>query len=139
MAISKWNQRLDTFKKNAHPETVLMVDGQAELIRIAAAWRNTEVARARRLTKFSGQTESEVWAWLWENALYDRAALLARIPNANARTAKNLDALMANRVLYPDGTLNMFVERYLRERVVRLFSPSVRRRTKDAAVCTTNA
>ena len=55
------------------------------------------------------------------------AALLARIPNAKAGTQTNLEALIANRVLYPDGTANGFVERYLKERVVKLFSQTLRK------------
>ncbi len=60
--------------------------------------------------------------------------LLLVIPNANARTEKNLDALIAGRVLYPDGTLNTFIERYLRDRVVKLFSASTRRQQETEAL-----
>ncbi len=84
-----------------------MVAGRAELIRIAVAWRNSEVDRARRLTMLRSQSKAETWSWLWGNTRYDKAQLLARIPNANARTEKNIDALIANRVLYP-------MERFIR-------------------------
>jgi hypothetical protein len=132
MARNVWLERLDAFKKSERPEVVLMVAGQAELMRIAVTWMHTDVTRARRLTKLRGASESEVWSWLWENAQYDREGLLARIPSA-AGTEKNLAALIANRVLYPDGTLNSFVERYLKERVVKLFAPSTRKRTRGVA------
>jgi len=133
MATSRWNDRLNAFKENAHPEAVLMVAGQTELMRIAVAWKQTEATRARRMTKLGGNSEADVWRWLWENARYDRTALLCRIPNATERTEKNLDALIANRVLYPDGTLNSYVERYLKERVIKLFAPSTRRRAQGVA------
>ena len=133
MARGEWSERLEVFKNDAHPEAVLMVAGQAELMRIALAWKQAEVTCARRLTKLQGSSEADVWSWLWENTRYDRKTLLGRIPNATARTDKNLDALIANRVLYPDGTTNSFVERYLKERVVKLFAQSIRKRTKGAA------
>ena len=28
---------------------------------------------------------------------------------------------LANQIIYPDGTVNSYVERYLRERVIKLF------------------
>ena len=40
--------------------------------------------------------------------------------------------LIGNRVLYPDGTVNSFVQRYLRDRVLKLFEPKVKiQKTKD--------
>ena len=133
MARNVWLEGLDAFKKSERPEVVLMVAGQAELMRIAVAWMQTDVTCARPLTKLRGASESEVWSWLWENARYDREGLLARISSAAARTEKSLAALIANRVLYPDGTLNSFVERYLKERVIKLFAPSTRKRTRGVA------
>jgi len=62
---------------------------------------------------------------------YSRKDLLARIPLSDSRTPGDFDALVANRVLYPDGTLNSFVERYLRERVLTIFKG--RRRTSRHA------
>jgi len=132
MVTSNWNKRLNAFKRDGHPEVVLMVAGQVELTRIALAWKQTEVTRARRATKLRASSEAEVWSWLWENARYDRAALLGRIPNSTARTERNLNALIANRVLYPDGTINPFVERYLRDRVFKLFAESIRELGKDS-------
>ncbi len=133
MATGKWDEHLGRSKESVGPEVVLMVAGHAELMRIALAWKQTEVARARRLTQFRGCSESDVWSWLWENARYDRASLLARIPNATAKTERNLDALIASRVLYPDGTISPFVERYLKECVVKLFARSIRKQGRGAA------
>jgi len=116
-----WLRRLKEFKEREEPEAVLMVAGDPELMRIVVAWTQTTVARARRLTRLPGASEVDGWVWLWENARFDREELLARIPNGRAKTQVNLDALIANRVLYPDGTVNRFVERYLKERVLKLF------------------
>ena len=133
MRTNAWQEKLKVFKEDERPEAVLMVAGQGELMRIAVAWTHTEVTRARRLTRRRGDSETDVWRWLWENVRYERAELLARIPNATSRTEKNLDALIANRALYPDGTVNAFVGRYLKERVVKLLAQSIRKRGKGAA------
>ena len=133
MSARKWNEALAAFKQEENPEVVLMVAGQAELMRIVIAWENVAVTRLRCMSNLNGQHEDEIWSWLWENTRFDRAALLRRIPNSNARTGKNLDALIACRVLYPDGTINAFVRRYLKQRVFRLFSPLMRRKDRSVA------
>jgi hypothetical protein len=41
-----------------------------------------------------------------------------------------LKPLIGNRIIYPDGTVNSFVERYLRERVVKLFEAKPKKSVK---------
>jgi hypothetical protein len=45
---------------------------------------------------------------------------------------RKLKPLVGNRVLYPDGTVNSFVQRYLRERVLKLFDTKPRKPAKSA-------
>ncbi len=48
-----------------------------------------------------------------------------------ARALENkLRKLINNRIIYPDGTVNSFVQRYLREQVVRLFDPKLKKAAK---------
>ncbi len=48
-----------------------------------------------------------------------------------ALVERKLKPLIGNRVLYPDGTVNSFVQRYLRERVLKLFDAKTARPTKS--------
>jgi len=128
-----WLNRLNAFKEKEEPAAVLMVAGAPELIRIVLAWTQTTVIRCKRLKKLSGESEDDCWAWLWENTCFEREKLLARIPNVNAKTQANFDALVANRVLYPDGTANSYVDRFLKERVLTLFARARQRGMKGAA------
>jgi hypothetical protein len=48
------------------------------------------------------------------------------------KAARKFEALVANRVLYPDGTVNSFVQKYLQDRVLTLFK--IRRPMRDTAV-----
>ena len=131
MRKNRWNNALERFKAEERPEAVLLVAGQPELARIAVTWTQIPTQQKAKCTKLLTKEEHEVWAWLWENTHFDKARLLS-IPNASSRTEKNVAALIAGRILYPDGTLNSFVERYLRELVVRLFTPSQRMRQRAA-------
>ena len=120
MRRSAWLDKLNGFKDNEKPEAVLLVAGNSELTRIVVAWTNTDVSRARKLTKCKGSDDENVWHWLWENARYSREELISKSGVAEAIFENKLNALIGNRVLYPDGTINAFVKRYLRSKVLRL-------------------
>jgi hypothetical protein len=119
MKQDPYHTLLQSFKDEETPETILLVAGSGELTRISVAWTSVETKRNRKLSPQRGDTPSELWDWLWRNTEFSRDAFLARIPCAGAKTARNLDTLVANRVLYPDGTVNRFLQQYLRSRVIR--------------------
>jgi CheY-like chemotaxis protein len=77
MSNDLWRYTLNEFKEDEQPEAVLMMAGDPELMRIVVAWTRTSVNRARRLSKYSGESEEERWMWLWENARFDREKFLA--------------------------------------------------------------
>jgi len=110
---------LQSFKDEETPETILLVAGSGELTRIAVAWTSVETKRVRRLSPRRGEASSERWNWLWQNTEFSREAFLTRIPGAGPKTGRNFDSLVANHVLYPDGTVNCFLQQFLRGQVIR--------------------
>lgn len=78
MKEALYAQRLAWFKENERPEAVLLVVDSPERIKIVVAWTNLEVRRAEKLTELEGESESEVWEWLWENTGYSRAELMEK-------------------------------------------------------------
>ncbi len=58
-----------------------------------------------------------------EEARYSWAELLDKIGISISETGleSKLKPLIGNRILYPDGSVNSFVQRYLRDRVLKLF------------------
>ena len=116
-----WARWLEHFKKHEKPEVVLMFPGSAELTRIVVAWTGVSVARKKRPSACRDVEEDATWNWLWENVEYSKDEFPRRIPGATRATEQRFAALIANRVLYPDGTMNSFVEKYLKERVLTLF------------------
>lgn len=121
MRIDLWTTRLAEFKRHEKPETVLILSGSAELTRIAAAWSGMSVVRKRKLSPYVQADEDATWRWLWENTDYSMEELLLRLPVSPEKTKRNFAALVANHVLYPDGTVNSFVQRFLHEKVLNLF------------------
>lgn len=120
---------LEQFKSNEQPESVLMVVGNAALIRIILCWASVEIKRVENSKTCKATGDEARWAWLWSKVSYSRDDLLARIPAAGSRTEKALDALIANRILYPDGTINSYVQRYLHQRTLQVFGASLGNRS----------
>ncbi|MBI4285960.1 MAG: hypothetical protein HY670_08725 [Chloroflexi bacterium] len=124
-------EKLQQFKRNEKPEAVLVIADNQELIKIIIAWTNLEVSRADKLTELARESENEVWEWLWQNTRFDLAELKAKtgVPYSESVLDGKLKPLIGNRVIYPDGTANSFVLRYLRERVLKLFEAKPKRLT----------
>jgi hypothetical protein len=122
-------EKLAHFKENEKPEVVLLIADDLDLIKIVVAWTNTPVVHAQKPSPLHGDSESEVWEWLWRNAVYSREELAAKSALSEYGFEKKMTPLIGNRVLYPDGTANSFVQRYLRERVLKLFEAKPKRPT----------
>ncbi len=131
MKKNLWSNRLDTLKRQEKPETVLVIAGSAELTRGVVAWMGIQTERKKRLSACEDTDGESLWRWLWENAVFPEAWFYSRIPGCRKKAEQNFAALVANRVLYPDGSINGFVERYLREKVLALFG--IAKRDKPAA------
>ena len=116
-----YEEKMGWFKENEKPEVVLFMGEDSTLTKIALAWTNTTTKRSQKLSPLQSDSESEVWNWLWENTTFSRQDLLTRSGVFEHGFDARLAILIGNRILYPDGTLNSFVQRFLREKVLRLF------------------
>ena len=130
-----YTEKLASFKQNERPEAVLLVADNPERIKLVVAWSNLDVKRAETLTELRGESENEVWEWLWENTKYSRAELKEKIgvPLSELSLEIKMRPLIGNRVLYPDGRVNSFVQRYLREQVLKLFEAKPKRPARKAS------
>ena len=113
--------KLNWFKRNEKAEAVLVVADEPRLVKIAVAWPNIAVRTRTPLSQLKGDTPLEVWQWLWANAEFSCDELLEISDAVPFNFRESLARLIANRVLYPDGTLNGSVQRYLRRRALSLF------------------
>ena len=128
MSKSKFKDALDWFKEKEQPDAVLLVASHKDYINIASAWMHISVRRRRRLTKTTGTAEAHKWHWLWENVRFSRVSLRQKSAVPEKRFEERLNTLIVNRVLYPDATINSFVRRYLREKVLRLLGVDAKTR-----------
>ena len=132
MIENLYAEKLAWFKQNERPEVVLLLADNLERIRIVVAWTNLDAKHAEKLTRLKGESEKEVWDWLWENTRYSKKELIEKtgIPLSESGLDSKMRSLIGNRILYPDGTINSFVQRYLREQVVKLFEAKSKRPVK---------
>ena len=125
--------KLEWFKQNEKPEVVLVVADSPELIKIVIAWTNTAVGQTENPSPVSSKSENVIWEWLWANATFSEEELIAKSGQGRYSFDQKWKKLVGNRILYPDGTVNSFVQRYLRERVLSLFSTRPKKRHNTAA------
>ena len=132
MGDELFTQRLQRFKQNENPEAVLLVADEPELTKIVVAWTSLDVRPVVKPSRFQGESERDVWDWLWANAHYSTDDLAERSSLTAPLVKRKLKPLIGNRVLYPDGTVNSFVQRYLRERVLKLFDTKPRKPARSS-------
>lgn len=130
MSDDTFAEKLEWFKQNEKPEVVLLIADNAQLIRIAVAWTNTTVKRAKNPGKPPDVSEAELWDWLWKHAQYSRKELIQKSSLSEYGFDHKMRTLIGNRVLYPDGTVNSYVQRYLREKVLKLFEAKPKKTPK---------
>jgi hypothetical protein len=125
-------EKLAYFKQNEKPEVVLLIADNPEPTKIIIAWTNINVERINELSPLSNDSEREIWKWLWQNTKYSLTELKekADISMADYVLENKMKPLIGNRILYPDGTINSYVQRYLKERVIKLFEAKTKRPVK---------
>lgn len=130
MEYDRFEEKLARFKESEKPEVVLVIADDPERTKIVVAWTNIAVTQSDKLTELDSEFEGEVWDWLWRNTCYSRQELITKSTVPAYGFDDKLAALVGNRLLYPDGTINTFVQRYLREKVLKLFDGKPKRATK---------
>jgi hypothetical protein len=129
-----YTEKLNWFKQNEKPEAVLMIANNPELIKIIVAWTNLKVKTADKVPELIGESENEVWDWIWRNSIFSLTELKTNtgVPYSESVLEQKMKPLVGNRILYPDGTVNSFVQRYLRSEIAKLFEARTKKPAKSA-------
>jgi len=128
MAEDIFAQKLQWFKENEKPEVVLLLADSPALTKMLIAWTTTRVTRVEEPPPFNDTSENGVWDWLWANARFSKEELFAKSGLPPHKLEEKLAGLITNRIIYPDGTIHSFVQRYLRQQVVALLDPKAKGR-----------
>jgi hypothetical protein len=125
-------EKVNWFKQNEKPETVLLVADNPDRIKLVIAWTNLTIEQSKNLTTLDDDSENNVWEWLWQNTKYSKTELKEKSDIPSEIVLENrMKPLIGNRVIYPDGTVNSYVQRYLREQVVNLFGTKLKKPMKS--------
>ena len=124
-----YQDKLEWYKQNEKPEVVLLIADDKERTKLLVAWTNTACTRSSKITELSKDSEDDVWQWLWDNTKFSLKELMTKSAISEFKLNKQLQFLIGNRIIYPDGTINSFVQRYLREKVLKLFDAKPKRVT----------
>lgn len=127
MANALFTEQLQRLKRDERPEVVLLVADDPALMKIAVAWASLDVRPAEEPMDPPDELDRKAWDWLWANVEYSVDELAEKSGLTATLVERKLRPLIGNRILYPDGTVNSFVQRYLRERVLKLFEAKPKR------------
>jgi hypothetical protein len=129
--VDNFTDKLVWFKQNEKPETVLLIADNPDRIKLVIAWTNCLIKRSENITELNGQSENEIWEWLWDNIDYSKSELKEKGDIASEIVLENrMKPLVGNRIIYPDGTISSYVQRYLRDQVVKLFEIKLKKPAK---------
>jgi hypothetical protein len=132
MSESLYMEKLNWFKQNEKPEAVLLIADNPDRIKLVIAWTNSNIEQSKNLTTLDGESDNNIWEWLWENTNYSKTELKEKSDILSAIVLENrMKPLIGNRIIYPDGTVNSFVQRYLRGQVAKLFEVKPKKATKS--------
>jgi hypothetical protein len=110
MSESLYTEKLIWFKQNEKPEKVLLIADNPDRIKLVIAWTNSNIEQSKNLTTLDGESENNIWDWLWENTKYSKTELKEKgyIPS-EVVLENRMRPLIGNRIIYPDGTINSYV------------------------------
>jgi hypothetical protein len=125
-------EKLAWFKQNEKPEVVLLLADEPERFKLVIAWTNVQTSVANDLTELNDASENKTWEWLWENTIYSLSELKDKtgVSFSPLVLENKMRLLIGNRIIYPDSTMNSYVQRFLRGKVVTLFDNNVRNKTR---------
>jgi hypothetical protein len=127
---------LASFKQTERPEVVLAVVDDMAAAKVLLAWTHTLVRTRRPISRCRSTDPESQWRWLWRHTRYSLRDLAARSGQSIPDLRRLMATLSGNRVLYPDGTLNQYAQRYLRKKVVEVFDTKASRgRRQPATSC----
>lgn len=99
-------------KANEHPDVVLLVADNTNAQRLLVSWKNLP----RSFKKCKSEPASVDEAWKQVEFDLEQWAKIAYVLPGIAREIVNM--LIANHLVYPDGSMNEFVQKYLNSLVI---------------------
>ena len=120
-------QKLAEFKSAEKPEVVLLLADDPDLVRIMVAWMNAAASPTKNTTRPPKDNDENLWwYWLWRNTNFSSFEVMEKASYFGHAFDRKFQTLVGNRILYPDATVNSFAQRYLREKVLKLFQIKTR-------------
>lgn len=129
MSTNYFMDKLKFFKENEKPEVVLLIADDEKLIKLIIAWTNTNIIYNNNIDEPDFEDEIEIWDWLWSNIEFSIEEIQLK-SSLSMNIEHRLNFLIGNKAIYPDGTMNTFIQRYLRDKVLKYFNTDSKKVTK---------
>ena len=107
---------IEQANENEHPDVVLLISDNPDAHRMLVSWKNLPK------NNHDDKQKPVNLEYVWRNIDFDieQWASIARVHTGLAKDISKM--LIANNLIYPDGTLNQFVQKFLNSLVIARIS-----------------
>lgn len=110
--MSSFGEVLKDFKQSEEPENIMPLVDDASLRNGVVAWKSV-VIKNKKASDCPYKDDTSRWNWMWSQVEYD-AAYFGVVAGVKVQEGRNLlDRLIGLRLIYPDGTVNVYAKQYL--------------------------
>jgi len=103
---------LKSFKSNEQPDLIVPLVEDSSLRNAIVAWRSV-VVKYTASDDCTEVIEAAKWEWMWDRTEFDVKAF-GIVAGCKPQDARDLfTRLKGLRLIYPDGTINIFATKYL--------------------------
>ncbi len=113
MNDDRWNELLAELKKAAMIQDVLPIVSDPAAQKLLLAWPRT-CLRYEEPPGAPPEDENGQWRWLWLGVAWDENELAAISALQPFVLRIKLDQMKGNRLIFPDGSVSQYAERYLK-------------------------
>lgn len=121
------------FRQRETPEQIMCLVDNVGLQKLVAHWEMTRLRPAAAIQACpTGESESELWDWLWAHVQIDLGELAGGLGQSPPRLQSMLAMAKSNRLIYPDGRIHEHARKFLHARIAQELgaNPAKRGRTR---------
>lgn len=126
---------IEKIKRESSPDKVIALMGNKSMVDGASAWRFVPITpntpEYKNLECPCADVDHEAWEWLWQQVSFDIETFRVISGVKILETNKTFSRLKALRIIYPDGTVDVFATQYMNSLILSQLSGKPQREKKE--------
>lgn len=113
---------LASFKNSASPVTLNSIVRDENMVQFLSCFLAVGCDLQTETEEPAPESRSELWLWLWSHCTFDLDALVHSYGQTEEYTLNKLAQAKMNQWIYPDGTVQKYIDQYLKALIAAEFS-----------------